>query len=82
MKINRSEYLKLRQLEPYYFLKTYFDIHSSRLDIKQNYQMYLMLWCQMRGIDLNSIYNEIISSLDSTFNVTLTHYDNKIINIC
>ena len=82
MKINRSEYLKLRQLEPYRFLKTYFDIHSSRLDIKQNYQTYLMLWCQMRGIDLNSIYNEIISSLDSTFNVTLTHYGNKIINIC
>lgn len=82
MKINREQYLELRKLSPYQFLETYFKIHSDRNDIKQNYQTLLMMWCQMRGIDLNSIYNEITADLDSHFNIILTHYDNKIINIC
>ena len=82
MKINREQYLELRRLSPYQFLETYFNIHSDRNDIKQNYQTLLMMWCQMRGIDLNSIYSEITADLDSHFNITLTHYDNKIINIC
>ena len=81
MKINKEEYIKLRQLSPYQFLNTYFNIHSDRNDIKQNYQTLLMMWCQMRGIDLNSIYNEITADLDSNFNIILTHYNNKIINI-
>ena len=82
MKINREQYLELRRLSPYQFLETYFNIHSDRNDIKQNYQTLLMVWCQMRGIDLNSVYNEITADLDSNFNITLTHYNNKIINIC
>lgn len=82
MKINRKQYLELRKLSPYQFLETYFNIHSDRNDIKQNYQTLLMVWCQIRGIDLNSIYNEITADLDSHFNITLTHYSNKIINIC
>ena len=57
MKINRKQYLELRKLSPYQFLETYFNIHSDRNDIKQNYQTLLMMWCQMRGIDLNSVYN-------------------------
>ena len=82
MKINKEQYLKLRKLSPYQFLETYFNIHSDRNDIKQNYQTLLMMWCQMRGIDLNSVYNEITADLDSNFNIILTHYNNKIINIC
>ena len=82
MRINKEQYLELRKLSPYQFLETYFNIHSDRNDIKQNYQTYLMIWCQMIGIDLNCVYNEITADLDSHFNIILTHYNNKINNIC
>ena len=82
MRINKEQYLELRKLSPYQFLETYFNIHSDRNDIKQNYQTYLMIWCQMIGIDLNCVYNEITADLDSHFNIVLTYYNNKIINIC
>ena len=82
MRINKEQYLELRKLSPYQFLETYFNIHSDRNDIKQNYQTYLMLWSQMGGVDLNSVYNDITANLDLHFNIVLTYYNNKIINIC
>ena len=82
MKINREEYINLRQLSPYQFLNTYFNIYSNRVDIKQNFQTYLMIWSQMKGVDINSVYSDLVSRLDVEHNLTITYFNDKIINIC
>ena len=82
MKINKEEYIKLRQLSPYQFLNTYFNIYSDRGDIKQNFQTYLMIWSQTQGIDINGVYSDLINELDVEHNLTLTYFNDKIINIC
>ena len=82
MKINKEEYIKLRQLSPYQFLNTYFNIYSDRGDIKQNFQTYLMIWSQMKGIDINGVYSDLINRLDVEHNLTITYFNDKIINIC
>ena len=82
MKINKEEYLKLRQLSPYQFLNTYFNIYSDRGDIKQNFQTYLMIWSQMKGVDINGAYSDLINELDVEHNLTITYFNDKIINIC
>ena len=82
MKINKEEYIKLRQLSPHQFLNTYFNIYSDREDIKQNFQTYLMVWSQMKGVDMNSVYYSLINELDVEHNLTITYFNDKIINIC
>ena len=82
MKINKEGYIKLRQLSPYQFLNTYFNIYSDRGDIKQNFQTYLMIWSQMQGIDINGVYSDLINELDVEHNLTITYFNDKIINIC
>ena len=82
MKINREQYLELRRLSPYQFLNTYFNIYSDRGDIKQNFQTYLMIWSQMKGVDINSVYYSLINELDVEHNLTITYFNDKIINIC
>ena len=82
MKINKEEYIKLRQLSPYQFLNTYFNIYSDREDIKQNFQTYLMIWSQMKGVDINGVYSDLINELDVEHNLTITYFNDKIINIC
>ena len=82
MKINKEEYIKLRQLSPYQFLNTYFKLFSNREDIKQNFQTYLMIWSQMKGVDINGVYSDLINELDVEHNLTITYFNNKIINIC
>lgn len=82
MKINKEEYIKLRQLSPYQFLNTYFNIYSDRGDIKQNFQTYLMIWSQTQGIDINGVYSDLINELDVEHNLTITYFNDKIINIC
>lgn len=82
MKINKEEYIKLRQLSPYQFLNTYFNIYYDRGDIKQNFQTYLMIWSQMKGVDINGVYSDLINELDVEHNLTITYFNDKIINIC
>ena len=82
MKINKEQYLELRKLSPYQFLNTYFNIYSDRGDIKQNFQTYLMIWSQMQGIDINGVYSDLINELDVEHNLTITYFNDKIINIC
>ena len=82
MKINREQYLELRKLSPYQFLNTYFNIYSDREDIKQNFQTYLMIWSQMKGVDINGVYSDLINELDVEHNLTITYLNDKIINIC
>ena len=82
MKINKEQYLELRKLSPYQFLNTYFNIYSDRGDIKQNFQTYLMIWSQMKGVDINSVYSDLINELDVEHNLTITYFNDKIINIC
>lgn len=82
MKINREQYLELRKLSPYQFLNTYFNIYSDREDIKQNFQTYLMIWSQMKGVDINGVYSDLINELDVEHNLTITYFNDKIINIC
>ena len=82
MKINKEEYIKLRQLSPYQFLNTYFNIYSDRGDIKQNFQTYLMIWSQMKGVGINGVYSDLINELDVEHNLTITYFNDKIINIC
>ena len=82
MKINKEQYLELRKLSPYQFLNTYFNIYSDRGDIKQNFQTYLMLWSQMQGIDINGVYSDLVNRLDVEHNLTITYFNDKIINIC
>ena len=82
MKINKEEYTKLRQLSRYQFLNTYFNIYSDRGDIKQNFQTYLMIWSQMKGVDINGVYSDLINELDVEHNLTITYFNDKIINIC
>ena len=82
MKINKEQYLELRKLSPYQFLNTYFNIYSDRGDIKQNFQTYLMIWSQMKGIDINGVYSDLINRLDVEHNLTITYFNDKIINIC
>ena len=82
MKINKEQYLELRKLSPYQFLNTYFNIYSDRGDIKQNFQTYLMIWSQTQGIDINGVYSDLINELDVEHNLTITYFNDKIINIC
>ena len=82
MKINREQYLELRKLSPYQFLNTYFNIYSDREDIKQNFQTYLMIWSQMKGVDINGVYSDLVNRLDVEHNLTITYFNDKIINIC
>ena len=82
MKINKEQYLELRKLSPYQFLNTYFNIYSDRGDIKQNFQTYLMIWSQMKGVDINGVYSDLINELDVEHNLTITYFNDKIINIC
>ena len=82
MKINKEQYLELRKLSPYQFLNTYFNIYSDRGDIKQNFQTYLMIWSQMRGVDINGVYSDLVNRLDVEHNLTITYFNDKIINIC
>lgn len=82
MKINREQYLELRKLSPYQFLNTYFNIYSDRGDIKQNFQTYLMIWSQMKGVDINGVYSDLVNRLDVEHNLTITYFNDKIINIC
>ena len=82
MKINKEQYLELRKLSPYQFLNTYFNIYSDRGDIKQNFQTYLMIWGQMQGIDINGVYSDLVNRLDVEHNLTITYFNDKIINIC
>ena len=82
MKINKEQYLELRKLSPYQFLNTYFNIYSDRGDIKQNFQTYLMIWSQMQGIDINGVYSYLVNRLDVEHNLTITYFNDKIINIC
>ena len=82
MKINREQYLELRKLSPYQFLNTYFKLLSNREDIKQNFQTYLMIWSQMKGVDINGVYSDLINELDVEHNLTITYFNDKIINIC
>lgn len=82
MKINKEQYLELRKLSPYQFLNTYFNIYSDRGDIKQNFQTYLMIWSQMQGIDINGVYSDLVNRLDVEHNLTITYFNDKIINIC
>lgn len=82
MKINKEQYLELRKLSPYQFLNTYFNIYSDREDIKQNFQTYLMIWSQMKGVDINGVYSDLINELDVEHNLTITYFNDKIINIC
>ena len=82
MKINREQYLELRRLSPYQFLNTYFNIYSDRGDIKQNFQTYLMIWSQMKGVDINGVYSDLVNRLDVEHNLTITYFNDKIINIC
>lgn len=82
MKINREQYLELRRLSPYQFLNTYFNIYSDRGDIKQNFQTYLMIWSHMKGVDINGVYSSLINELDVEHNLTITYFNDKIINIC
>ena len=82
MKINREQYLELRKLSPYQFLNTYFNIYSDREDIKQNFQTYLMIWSQMKGVDINGVYSNLVNRLDVEHNLTITYFNDKIINIC
>ena len=82
MKINKEQYLELRKLSPYQFLNTYFNIYSDREDIKQNFQTYLMIWSQMKGVDINGVYSDLINELDVEHNLTITYLNDKIINIC
>lgn len=82
MKINKEQYLELRKLSPYQFLNTYFNIYSDREDIKQNFQTYLMIWSQMQGIDINGVYSDLVNRLDVEHNLTITYFNDKIINIC
>lgn len=82
MKINKEQYLELRKLSPYQFLNTYFNIYSDRGDIKQNFQTYLMIWSQMKGVDINGVYSDLVNRLDVEHNLTITYFNDKIINIC
>ena len=82
MKINKEQYLELRRLSPYQFLNTYFNIYSDREDIKQNFQTYLMIWSQMKGVDINGVYSDLVNRLDVEHNLTITYFNDKIINIC
>ena len=82
MKINKEQYLELRKLSPYQLLNTYFNIYSDRGDIKQNFQTYLMIWSQMKGVDINGVYSDLINELDVEHNLTITYFNDKIINIC
>ena len=82
MKINKEQYLELRKLSPYQFLNTYFKLFSNREDRKQNFQTYLMIWSQMKGVDINSVYSDLINELDVEHNLTITYFNDKIINIC
>ena len=82
MKINKEQYLELRKLSPYQFLNTYFNIYSDRGDIKQNFQTYLMIWSQMKGVDVNGVYSNLVNRLDVEHNLTITYFNDKIINIC
>ena len=82
MKINKEQYLELRKLSPYQFLNTYFNIYSDRGDIKQNFQTYLMIWSQMKGVDINGVYSNLVNRLDVEHNLTITYFNDKIINIC
>lgn len=82
MEINKEEYIKLRQLSPYQFLNTYFNIYSEREDIKQNFQTHLMIWCQMKGIDINNVYSDLVNRLDVEHNLTITYFNDKVIDIC
>ena len=82
MKINKEQYLELRKLSPYQFLNTYFNIYSDREDIKQNFQTYLMIWSQMKGVDINGVYSDLVNRLDVEHNLTITYFNDKIINIC
>ena len=82
MKINKEQYLELRKLSPYQFLNNYFKLFSNREDIKQNFQTYLMIWSQMQGIDINGVYSDLVNRLDVEHNLTITYFNDKIINIC
>lgn len=82
MQINKEQYLELRKLPPYQFLNTYFNIYSNREDIKQNFQTYLMIWSQMKGVDINGVYSDLVNRLDVEYNLTITYFNDKIINIC
>ena len=41
-----------------------------------------MLWSQMQGIDINGVYSDLVNRLDVEHNLTITYFNDKIINIC
>lgn len=83
MESTKSNYIKDRTyLTPFQFIQKYFFEKSNIQDIKNNFQTYFMIYCQVKGVDINSLYNSLTSELDVKHNITLTIYEDKIINIC